>query len=202
MVYRGRLHPGEPDEPSLFLGYWGDLGTPKKMQLGNWLKSGDLAIRDENGYFWYQGRNDDLIKSAGYRIGPNEVEDALVRHPDVAEAAVIAKPDPDRGTVVMAYVRLMNSVPATDETKVRLQEFVKQNLAVYKYPRIIEFVDSFPMTSSGKFDAKHFGSKLSGNLKHKRLKSRTKHGVRAVLYPAIIRRHRRHLPGSSSRRNF
>ena len=150
----GEIASWEPDEPSLFLGYWGDLGTPKKMQLGNWLKSGDLAIRDENGYFWYQGRNDDLIKSAGYRIGPNEVEDALVRHPDVAEAAVIAKPDPDRGTVVMAYVRLMNSVPATDETKVRLQEFVKQNLAVYKYPRIIEFVDSFPMTSSGKIRRK------------------------------------------------
>ena len=74
------------------------------MRVGNWLRSGDLAVRDSNGYFWYQGRNDDLIKSAGYRIGPNEVEDTLVSHPDVAEAAVVGKPDRERrGAVVMAY---------------------------------------------------------------------------------------------------
>ena len=146
----GEIASWKPDDPSLFLGYRGQPGVPENMLLGNWLRSGDLGKRDENGYFWYQGRNDDLIKSAGYRIGPNEVEDALIRHPDVAEAAVVGKPDKDRGTIVMAYVRLMQDISPDDETKGRLQQFVKENLAVYKYPRVIKFVDSFPLTSSGK----------------------------------------------------
>ena len=146
----GEIASWKPDDPSLFLGYWGNPGVPEKMRLGNWLKSGDLGVRDENGYFWYHGRNDDLIKSAGYRIGPNEVEDALVSHPDVAEAAVVGKPDRERGSIVMAYVRLMKGVAKDDNTREKLQQFVKDNLAVYKYPREIEFVDSFPLTSSGK----------------------------------------------------
>ena len=146
----GEIASWKPDDPSLFLGYWGNPGVPEKMRLGNWLKSGDLGIRDENGYFWYHGRNDDLIKSAGYRIGPNEVEDALVSHPDVAEAAVVGKPDRDRGSIVMAYVRLMKGVAKDNSTREQLQQFVKDNLAAYKYPREIEFVDSFPLTSSGK----------------------------------------------------
>ena len=143
-----------PDDPSLFLGYWGQPGVPEPMRVDNWLRSGDLAVRDSNGYFWYQGRNDDLIKSAGYRIGPNEVEDALVSHPDVAEAAVVGKPDRERGTVVMAYVRLMQGVEESDHTRRQLQQYVKDNLAAYKYPRIVEFVDSFPLTSSGKIRRK------------------------------------------------
>ena len=146
----GEIASWKPDDPSLFLGYWGNPGVPEKMRLGNWLKSGDLGVRDENGYFWYHGRNDDLIKSAGYRIGPNEVEDALVSHPDVAEAAVVGKPDRERGSIVMAYVRLMKGVAKDNNTRENLQQFVKDNLAVYKYPREIEFVDSFPLTSSGK----------------------------------------------------
>ena len=143
-----------PDDPSLFLGYWGQPGVPEPMRVDNWLRSGDLAVRDSNGYFWYQGRNDDLIKSAGYRIGPNEVEDALISHPDVAEAAVVGKPDRERGTVVMAYVRLMQGVEKSDHTRKQLQQHVKDNLAAYKYPRIVEFVDSFPLTSSGKIRRK------------------------------------------------
>ena len=143
-----------PDDPTLFLGYWGEPGVPERMRIGNWLRSGDLAVRDENGYFWYQGRNDDLIKSAGYRIGPNEVEDALIDHPDVAEAAVVGKPDKDRGQIVMAYVRLMQGVAEDDETRARLRQHVRDNLATYKYPRVIEFVESFPLTSSGKIRRK------------------------------------------------
>ena len=146
----GEIASWRPHDPSLFLGYWGNLGVPKHMKLGNWLRSGDLAVRDGNGYFWYHGRNDDLIKSAGYRIGPNEVEDALVSHPDVAEAAVVAKPDRERGSIVMAYVRLMAGAEESGKTRRMLQDYVKQNLAYYKYPREIEFVDSFPLTSSGK----------------------------------------------------
>ena len=123
---------------------------PERMRLGSWLRTNDLAKRDGDGYFWYQGRNDDLIKSAGYRIGPAEVEDALVRHPRVAEAAVVGRPDPGRGAIVMAFVRLMPGTEKSDGLKRDLQAFVKKNLAAYKYPREIEFVDEFPLTSSGK----------------------------------------------------
>ena len=146
----GEIASWREDDPSLFLGYWGDPGVPERMRLGGWLRSGDLALRGEAGYFRYQGRNDDLIKSAGYRIGPAEVEDALVRHAQVAEAAVVAKPDPDRGSVVMAWVRVMPGVVPDDALVRELQDHVKRNLAAYKYPRVVEFVDEFPLTSSGK----------------------------------------------------
>ena len=154
-----------PDDPSLFLGYWGEPGVPERMRRGNWLCSGDLAVRDENGYFWYQGRNDDLIKSAGYRIGPNEVEDTLISHPYVAEAAVIGKPDKERGQVVMAYVRLMQGQEKSDEVRKILQDHVKENLATYKYPRVIEFVDSFPLTSSGKIRRKALRERVTSGSK-------------------------------------
>lgn len=137
-------------DPTLFMGYWGNPGVPERMRIGGWLRSGDLALRDEHGYFWYQGRNDDLIKSAGYRIGPAEVEDALVKHPQVAEAAVVGRPDPERGAIVVAFVRLAQGAQPSAQLKRELQQFVKDNLATYKYPREIEFVDSFPLTSSGK----------------------------------------------------
>ena len=138
------------DDPTLILGYWGNSGIPENLKLGKWLITGDLAIRDEDGYFWFQCRKDDLIKSAGYRIGPTEIEDTLVSHPDVAEAAIVGKPDPERGTVVMAFIRLANGVKENDTTRTRLQQHVKTNLAVYEYPRFIEFVDSFPRTYTGK----------------------------------------------------
>lgn len=139
------------DDPTLFLGYWGDPGIPERLRLGaKLLRTGDLARQDADGYFWYQGRNDDLIKSAGYRIGPAEVEDTLVTHPDVAEAAVIGSPDAQRGTIVKAYVRLRQGVAPSASLVRDLQDYVKKNLAAYKYPREIEFVDEFPLTSSGK----------------------------------------------------
>ncbi|MEE8266397.1 MAG: AMP-binding protein [Acidiferrobacterales bacterium] len=146
----GEIASWRPDDPTLFLGYWGSPGVPEKMRVGKWLRSGDLAVRDKGGYFWYEGRNDDLIKSAGYRIGPAEVEDALVKHPRVAEAAVVGCPDPERGSIVMAFVRLARGAKPSDALKRELQDFVKKNLAAYKYPREIEFVGSFPLTSSGK----------------------------------------------------
>jgi acetyl-CoA synthetase len=139
------------DDPTLFLGYWGDPGIPERLRLGaNLLRTGDLAQQDPDGYFWYQGRSDDLIKSAGYRIGPAEVEDSLVAHPAVAEAAVIGSPDAQRGTIVKAYVRLRQGVTPSAVLVRELQDHVRKNLAAYKYPRAIEFVDEFPLTSSGK----------------------------------------------------
>ena len=138
------------DDPTLFLGYRGEPGIPAALRLGSWLRTRDLAKRDAKGYFWYQGRNDDLIKSAGYRIGPAEVEDALLKHPAVAEAAVVASPDAERGAIVKAFVRLKQGFAGEAALVRALQDMVRHDLAAYKYPREIEFVDSFPLTSSGK----------------------------------------------------
>ena len=157
----GEIASWREDDPSLFLGYWGDPGVPERMRLGGWLRSGDLALRGADGYFRYQGRNDDLIKSAGYRIGPAEVEDALVRHEQVAEAAVVARPDPDRGSVVMAWVRVMPGVVPGDALVRELQDHVKRNLAAYKYPRVVEFVEEFPLTSSGKISRRTLRARAS-----------------------------------------
>jgi len=138
------------DDRTLFLGYWGDLGVPERLRCGQWLRTSDLARRDSDGYYWYQGRNDDLIKSSGYRIGPAEIEDTLLRHSDVVEVAVVGKPDADRGAVVVAFIKLANGTAGGPEMVKTLQDYVKQNLAFYKYPREIHFVSEFPLTSSSK----------------------------------------------------
>ncbi|WP_052760960.1 acyl-CoA synthetase [Sedimenticola thiotaurini] len=142
------------DDPTLFLGYWNQLGRTASMRVGRWVRTGDLGYRDSDGYFWYHGRNDDLIKSAGYRIGPAEVEDALVEHPAIDEAAVVGSPDPDRGQVVKAFVRLAAGHAPSAELAREIQLHVKRCLAAYKYPRKIEFVSDFPLTSTGKINRK------------------------------------------------
>jgi acetyl-CoA synthetase len=109
-----------------------------------------VAWKDEDGYFWFVGRNDDVIKSSGYRIGPFEVESALMEHPAVLECAITGVPDPDRGTIVKATVVLTKNFTASDELKAELQDHVKKTTAPYKYPRIIEFVSELPKTISGK----------------------------------------------------
>ncbi len=142
------------DDPTCFLGYWKNPKLTEAMKLGQWLKTGDLAKRDAEGYFWYQGRADDLIKTAGYRVGPGEVENALLKHDAVAEAAVIPSPDSDRGSIIKALIRLSAGVTGSATLKRELQDMVKQSLAAYKYPREITFVESLPMTSSGKINRK------------------------------------------------
>lgn len=142
------------DDPTRFLGYWKNPELTQQMQLNEWLRTGDLAIRDSEGYFWYRGRADDLIKTAGYRVGPAEVENALLKHPAVAEAAIVASPDPARGNIVKAFVRLRQGHSGDQRLVQELQRMVKHDLAAYKYPREIEFVDAFPLTSSGKIDRK------------------------------------------------
>ena len=116
---------------------------------GEWWSTGDVVRADEDGYLWYEGRNDDLILSAGYRIGPFEVESALLTHPAVAEAAAVAAPDPERGSVVRAIVVLRDGDPSADLVA-QLQDHVKATTAPYKYPRIVEFADELPKTTSGK----------------------------------------------------
>ncbi len=149
-------------DPVLFLGYWkNDAATAAKF-TGDWCRTGDLARRDAEGYLWYEGRADDVFKAAGYRIGPGEIENCLVKHPAVANAAVVPKPDAARGAVVKAYVVLASEFIASQavnawttakfEAKIiaQLQEHVKQRLAPYEYPKEIEFVDALPMTTTGK----------------------------------------------------
>ncbi len=142
------------DDVTQFLGYWKDPDKTADLRLGPWLRTGDMGLRDKDGYFWYRGRTDDLIKSAGYRIGPAEVEDCLVRHPAVAEAAVVGSPDAQRGAVVKAFIRLATGHTATDTLTADIQNYVKTNLATYKYPREVEYVDRFELTSSGKLNRK------------------------------------------------
>lgn len=123
----------------------------EKTYKGNYYLTGDRASKDEENYYWFQGRGDDIIISSGYTIGPFEVEDALIKHPAVKECAVIASPDADRGHVVKAYVVLVDHVKTTDAGLIKeLQNHVKTLTAPYKYPRVIEFIDELPKTNSGK----------------------------------------------------
>ncbi len=140
-----RGHP-----PSLFLEYWKNPEETAACRRGEWYLTGDRARRDEDGYLWFVGRADDVIISAGYRIGPFEVESALLEHPAVVESAVVASPDPVRGEVVKAFVVLRPEHAPGPELVGALQEHVKRVTAPYKYPREIEFVDALPKTVSGK----------------------------------------------------
>lgn len=136
--------------PSLFLGYWKEPGLTAATRRGPWYVTGDKAYKDEDGYYWFVGRADDVIISAGYRIGPFEVESALIEHSAVVEAAVVASPDPVRGAIVKAFVVLRNGTSGSPELARELQEHVKKITAPYKYPREIEFVEQLPKTISGK----------------------------------------------------
>ena len=136
---------------TLFKEYYKDPEKTKQAYRGNWYLTGDQAKKDEDGYFWYVGRSDDIIISSGYTIGPFEVEDALTKHPAVRECAVVASPDPERGNVVKAYIVLRDSVTTDREALTKeLQEHVKTLTAPYKYPRKIEFIEELPKTTSGK----------------------------------------------------
>jgi acetyl-CoA synthetase/medium-chain acyl-CoA synthetase len=136
--------------PSLFTEYWHDPAATARCRRGDWYVTGDRATRDPDGYFWFVGRDDDVIISAGYRIGPFEVESALVEHPDVVEAAAVAAPDADRGSIVKAFVVLREGAQPSDALAAALQDHVKRVTAPYKYPRAIEFVATLPKTVSGK----------------------------------------------------
>jgi len=134
----------------MFGGYYMDDALTSSVWHDNVYFTGDVAWRDEDGYYWFVGRNDDVIKSSGYRIGPFEVESALLEHPAVLECAITGVPDPDRGTVVKATVVLAKGYSASEELKTELQDHVKKTTAPYKYPRIVEFVSELPKTISGK----------------------------------------------------
>ncbi len=159
-IRRTDIHD-DPD-PIFFLGYWNNEAATRAKFTGDWWRTGDVALRDEDGYLWYQGRADDVFKSAGYRIGPGEIENCLVKHPAVANCAVVPKPDAERGALVKAYVVLTADWAAAwasqsgadgafDRDLIeQLQQHVRGQLAPYEYPKEIEFIDQLPMTTTGK----------------------------------------------------
>jgi acetyl-CoA synthetase len=151
-VHRRDVH-GDLD-PVFFLGYWRNDGATRAKFTGDpadsWCRTGDTAVMDAQGYLWYQGRSDDVFKAAGYRIGPSEIENCLVKHPAVANAAVVPKPDAERGALVKAYVVLAPGHSGDAALVQALQQHVRGQLAPYEYPKEIEFIDALPMTTTGK----------------------------------------------------
>ena len=151
-LHRRDVH-GHPD-PVFFLGYWNNPAAGAAKFTGDpqdsWCRTGDMAVMDEQGYLWYHGRSDDVFKSAGYRIGPSEIENCLVKHPAVANAAVVPKPDLQRGALVKAYVVLAAGIQGSPELVEALQSHVRGQLAPYEYPKEIEFIEALPMTTTGK----------------------------------------------------
>jgi acetyl-CoA synthetase len=145
----GEVAVRRPD-PVMFLRYWNNEAATREKFVDDWALTGDLARRDEDGYFWFVGRKDDVISSGGYRIGPAEIEDCLAGHPAVAVAAAVGSPDPIRGEVVKAFVQLRAGVAGTAALARELQEWVRTRLSAHEYPRAVEFIDALPTTTTGK----------------------------------------------------
>jgi acetyl-CoA synthetase len=152
-------------DPVFFLEYWKNPQATKEKFIGDWGCTGDQAKMDEDGYLWYQGRSDDVIKSAGYRIGPAEIESCLVKHPAVQNAAVIGKPDAARGAIIKAFVVLQQGFSPTESLVGEIQSHVRGRLAPYEYPREIEFIDALPMTTTGKVQRKELRKREEAKLR-------------------------------------
>jgi len=138
------------DDPVMFLGYWNNPAATQEKITANWFRTGDIGYRDEDGFLWFVGRTDDVISSAGYRIGPGEIEDSLLGHPAVLQAAVIGKPDELRGQIVKAFVVLAPGYAAGPDLATEIQQSVRRRLSAHEYPREVEFIDELPMTTTGK----------------------------------------------------
>ena len=145
----GNIAIRAPD-PVMMLQYWKNPQATKEKYIGDWLITGDLGSTDEDGYFWFQGRADDIITSSGYRIGPTEIEDALTRHPSVVMAAAVGVPDPVRTESIKAFVVLRKDFHGSDALVEEIRNFVRERLAKHEVPRDIEFVEALPMTTTGK----------------------------------------------------
>ena len=145
----GNIAFRRPD-PVMFLEYWHNPEATEKRFAGDWLITGDIGHKDEDGYLWFQGRDDDLITSSGYRIGPGEIEDCLMKHPAVAIAAAVGVPDPMRTEVVKAFVVLKPGSEGDEALAAEIQDFVRGRLAAHEYPREVEFMDALPTTATGK----------------------------------------------------
>jgi len=146
---RGVIGVRQPN-PVTMIEYWRNPEATHKKYAGEFLLTGDLGRQDEDGYFWYMSREDDVITSAGYRIGPSEIEDTLLKHPAVALSAVVGIPDPIRTEAVKAWIVLRPGFAPSEELAREIQDFVKVKLAAHEYPRHVEFAESLPMTATGK----------------------------------------------------
>ena len=149
-----RIAPDGTPDPVFFLEYLGNAAATAKKYTGDWCRTGDVAIMDDDGYLWYQGRADDMFKVAGYRVGPSEIENCIVKHPAVANAAVIPSPDETRGNVVKAFIVLAAGHEPSKALEDDIQQHVRKFLAPYEYPKEIEFIDALPMTTTGKVQRK------------------------------------------------
>jgi acetyl-CoA synthetase len=157
----GEIALKTPD-PVAFQGYWQDPEATAAKFTGPYLRTGDLAEVDEDGYFWFKSRQDDLIKAAGYRISPFEVEEALLLHPDVAMAAVVGLPDPQRGQRITAFVKLHPECSGSPDLSRHLQELVRRQIGHHAYPREVHFVADLPLTTTGKIQRFRLRQRLLG----------------------------------------
>jgi acetyl-CoA synthetase len=150
---QGQIAVARPD-PVMMLEYWRQPEATAAKFLGDWLVTGDTGSRDTDGYFWFQGRDDDIISSGSYRIGPGDIEDCIIQHPAVLMVAVVGSPDPVRTEVVKAFVLPRPGREPSEALAAEIRTFVKERLAAYQYPREIEFVTELPMTATGKIRRK------------------------------------------------
>jgi acetyl-CoA synthetase len=160
----GEIAVKKNNDPVFFVEYWKNPNATTEKFIGDWGCTGDQGRMDEDGYIWYQGRSDDVIKSSGYRIGPAEIESCIVKHPAVANAAVIGKPDADRGHIVKAFIVLQPGQAGTQALIDEIQAHVRGRLAPYEYPREIEFIDALPMTTTGKVQRKELRKREEAKL--------------------------------------
>ena len=149
-VALNRIAPDGTPDPVFFLEYLGNREATRKKYTGDWCRTGDMARMDDEGYLWYEGRADDMFKVAGYRVGPSEIENCIVKHPSVANAAVVPSPDETRGNVVKAFIVLAPGHEPSKALEDDIQQHVRKYLAPYEYPKEIEFIDALPMTTTGK----------------------------------------------------
>ena len=160
----GEIAVKRNNDPVFFLEYWKNEKATREKYIGDWGCTGDQGKMDEDGYLWYQGRSDDVIKSSGYRIGPAEIESCLVKHAAVANAAVIGKPDAARGAIVKAFIVLQPGFSGSKELVDDIQQHVRARLAPYEYPREIEFIEALPMTTTGKVQRKELRKREEAKL--------------------------------------
>jgi acetyl-CoA synthetase len=146
---QGEIVVDLPD-PVAFLGYWNKPEATEQKMSGGSIHTGDLAVQDEQGNFYFVARSDDVINSSGYRMGPTEIEAAILSHPQISMAAVIGKPDPIRGEIVKAFVVPVSPVPNKRQITEEIQNLVRKKLGAHEYPREVAFVESLPMTTTGK----------------------------------------------------
>lgn len=146
---QGLIAVARPD-PVMMLGYWNQPEATAQKFVGDWMVTGDTGACDADGYFWFQGRDDDIISSGSYRIGPGDIEDCIIRHPAVLMVAVIGVPDPVRTEIIKAFVVLKPGQAGSPVLGAEIQAFVRERLAAYQYPREVEFVDALPLTPTGK----------------------------------------------------